>query len=290
MNSELFSKKEKVLPNFLGIGVKRGGTTWLYEVLKRHPKIFLCPYIKETRFFDKNYNKGIKWYKKFFPNQYEAKKYTTIGEIVPTYLCYEHVPKLVQKILPSALFIIMLRNPIERAISEYKYDKLNFGLKDSFEIYLRKNPEVIEMGYYAKQIKYWLKYFPLNRFLILTFEEVMNNKIGSLKKISKFLNIELKDFNFQSLNKKINISDLPKMHKIYLIGYKINDIIIAKDLYRLSDILSRFKPFLYILGNKKNKNNIDPNVKRALYLKYKEDIAELEIILNMNFKLWEKNS
>ena len=66
---------EHILPNFFSIGAKRSGTTWLYEILKNHPEVYLSPYRKETHFFTSQYEKGLNWYKKFFPRKNEANRY-----------------------------------------------------------------------------------------------------------------------------------------------------------------------------------------------------------------------
>ena len=50
------------LPTFLGIGVQRGGSTWLHTLLTSHPDVYLPTRRKEVRFFDRDYERGLKWY------------------------------------------------------------------------------------------------------------------------------------------------------------------------------------------------------------------------------------
>ena len=61
-------------PNFIGIGAVRGGSTWLHEVLKNHPKFYLPTKRKEVQFFTKYYDKGEKFYESFFPDSNELEK------------------------------------------------------------------------------------------------------------------------------------------------------------------------------------------------------------------------
>ena len=78
-NNKIF--KNHVLPNFLCIGVMRSGTTWLYEVLKSHPEIYITPYLKEINFFTDHYSTCLNWYKNFFPHIKNCKDYKAIGDI-----------------------------------------------------------------------------------------------------------------------------------------------------------------------------------------------------------------
>ena len=54
------------LPTFLGIGVPRGGTTWLHTTLISHPDVYMPTRRKEVRFFDRYYERGLGWYETFF--------------------------------------------------------------------------------------------------------------------------------------------------------------------------------------------------------------------------------
>ena len=65
MRDKKFPLSNKALPTFLCIGAMKSATTWLYEILRRHPEIYLNPHIKELNFFNRHYNRGIKWYERF---------------------------------------------------------------------------------------------------------------------------------------------------------------------------------------------------------------------------------
>src|SRR5690606_19149476 len=114
-----------MLPNFLVIGAQKAGTTWLYDVLRRHPDIFL-PETKELSYFcqlDSDGNElnhfsrlDLAWYEGFFSAQDTE---TAIGEISPMYLCDEMAPRRIASTFPSIKLIAALRDPVERAASEY---------------------------------------------------------------------------------------------------------------------------------------------------------------------------
>ncbi|MFX0139007.1 MAG: sulfotransferase domain-containing protein [Candidatus Hodarchaeota archaeon] len=281
--------KEENLPNFLVIGAHKSGTSWLYKILKTNSEVYLYPYVKELHFFTEHYEKGLNWYKKFFPSQKSAIKYKAIGDITPTYILFEYVPERVLKIIPNSKFIIILRNPVTRAFSHYKYNKLNEGFNYNFKEYLKINKRCFRFGLYSQQIRNWLKRFPRERFLILIFEEVFKEPIKALKTISEFLNIEFTKFDTRILNVKTNPSELPRLHKIFILGFKFRSILLSKGLFRIDDILFKFKRFysILLLGKNKEKVFMNPEVKNQLFLRYKKDIEELEKILNKNLSIWK---
>lgn len=103
-------------PTALIIGAQKGGTTSLQRNLQDHPEI-LTSYAKEVHFFDKYYNRGYGWYLKNFP---KGAKHSQIVEATPNYLFCTYVPERVFSCLPSAKFIVLLRNPIDRAYSHFQ--------------------------------------------------------------------------------------------------------------------------------------------------------------------------
>ena len=104
----------KELPEFLGIGTQKGGTTTLHQLLTSHPQVFL-PKCKEIHFFSLHYAKGTNWYANHFK---DAAKDQIKGEITPLYLFDTKAPKRIHKILPEAKLITLLRDPVERTLSQ----------------------------------------------------------------------------------------------------------------------------------------------------------------------------
>src|SRR6266496_2269605 len=129
----------RLLPDFLIIGTQRGGTTALYHYLKTHPCIASASTL-DTHFFDKKFSKGLGWYRGHFPTRLE-KFYAehlrghpfVTGEANSSYLFHPHVPKRVAQELPQAKLIVLLRNPVDRAYSQY-YHAIELGRETfSFE-------------------------------------------------------------------------------------------------------------------------------------------------------------
>lgn len=200
-------------PDFLIIGTQRGGTTTLFSLLSAHPGIFM-PEEKEVHYFDLNYQKGIDWYTAKFSNS--VKDSTAIsGEASPYYLYHPHVPERVAKDLPEVKLIVLLRDPVDRAYSNYMLErKRNAEPLDTFsqvvametkrtegdEEQMKLDPTFIgndfqrysymKRGLYGQQLQRWFTYFPKDRFLLLKSEDFFTEPKAILTRIYDFLEIE----------------------------------------------------------------------------------------------------
>lgn len=194
-------------PDFLIIGAQKCGTTWLWQVLKQHPGTDLRN-DKEIQFFSssKTYRKGKDWYYRHFqdtdPTKVNGEASTnyfydrvlidniTIDDTLPT------IPELVYGELPAAKIILILRNPVQRAISAYYHhlQRRRFSLKLTFFEAAEKNPQLkmIERGYYSKPLKAWLDVYPGKNFLCLIFEmDVISSPLMTVNKLYSFLDLDL---------------------------------------------------------------------------------------------------
>ena len=134
------------LPNLLGLGAQRAGTTWLDGVLRGHPDIFLPSRRKEVHFFDRYFQRGVDWYSTYFPRISLASDFKWIGEITPAYLYDPSVPARILATLPDCHFIVTLRNPADRAYSQYCYKVRNTADKRTFAEFIDEEQDALERG------------------------------------------------------------------------------------------------------------------------------------------------
>lgn len=106
-------------PDFIIIGVQKGGTTSLYSYLTQHPQIAPATQ-KEIHYFDFNFDKSTDWYCSHFSTSSEG-EYLLAGEASPYYIFHPQVPQRIYDLFPQVKIIALLRNPVERAISHYYY-------------------------------------------------------------------------------------------------------------------------------------------------------------------------
>lgn len=200
----------KVLPNFLVIGVEKGGTTWLHAQLKKHPDIFMPP-TKEVHFFNKfnsnfiahdYFKQGLDWYQEFF-KEYNGQK--AIGEVTPMYICDAEAPARIKQTLPEVKLIAMLRNPVNRAYSHYWMAKQKNHTQLSFEeVIEQKEPRFIERGLYYQQLKTYYELFDRQQIMVLFFDEVFKNPEYWLSEVCRFLGVDPCFFhNNPSIHEKV---------------------------------------------------------------------------------------
>lgn len=190
--------------NTLIIGAGRSGTTTLYEYLKNHKDICFSS-LKEIHYFTFQdlYERGDKYLNSFFQHK-ESEKILVTAD---TYsMIDKEAPKRILAYNPRMKFIVILRDPVERAYSNFQYSR-NYGYEKenvSFLQSLEKEQEVIKTndvikvnnlghfcsGLYYEQLTYWIQYFPKEQFCILKTKNLKSEPITAINSILDFLHIE----------------------------------------------------------------------------------------------------
>lgn len=185
----------KRLPNAIIIGVKKGGTRALLEILKIHPKVRACN--SEVHFFDRdsNYNRGLTWYREKMPASHPQE--ITI-EKSPAYFVTAKVPERVFNMSKTVKLLVVVRDPTRRAISDYtqslekkpdNYPFETFAVKDFKKGIINANWMKIKIGLYANHLEKWLDYFPMEQILFVSGEELIHNPAEEIKRVEKFLHL-----------------------------------------------------------------------------------------------------
>lgn len=221
----------RVLPDFIIIGAKRCGTTTLYENLAEHPCIEKSSH-DNIGFFNDNFHLGINWYKSHFvtinkKNEIMKKfgKFATY-DVTTSYIRNPELAIKIKTKIPNSKIIAILRNPVDRAFSEYNENKKNKSNIDSFEKIvieelneyskisnneinlIIKKLNLVGKGLYQKQLKKWFEVFSKESILILSTEEFENKPDITYSKIFHFL--ELPEYQVKN-TKKFNKNSYPKM-------------------------------------------------------------------------------
>lgn len=174
-----------MLPNFLGIGAQRCGTTWLHKCLAEHPQVGTAS-IKEAHFFDNEWDRGIAWYESFFEGCVGA---LAVGEVTPEYISDPLAVERMASVIPNAKLIAIVRNPIDRAYSAYWLRRKEFqGL--SFEEAIEKEPDLLDRGLYADQIRRVLKHYSRDQLLVLLFDDLERDDKAFMRRVFEFLGVD----------------------------------------------------------------------------------------------------
>lgn len=119
----------RLLPSYVIVGAQKGGTSALYEYIVRHPLVGRSTN-EEVQYFSLNYARGTAWYRGHFPTVARAafvrRRYgrrLVTGESSPYYLFHPHALERIRELLPEARLIVVLRNPVDRAYSQYNHSR-----------------------------------------------------------------------------------------------------------------------------------------------------------------------
>jgi hypothetical protein len=271
------------LPTFVGIGVARGGTTWLHTLLSGHPRVSMPTHRKEVRFFDRNYDRGLDWYESFFCPSAEAAGYDAIGEISPPYFYCEECPDRIAATLPAAKLLVILRHPVDRAYSHYGFVVQRRNFQGSFEEFLAKRPKMLEKGFYSRSFDRYLRYFERDRILALVFEQAVRHDEMARRALSTFL--ELPVDGFPSSVGRVNASTVPRFGALSNFAVTTGRRLRKTPLEAAVDLGARLG-VRDLLTKGKALQRLDPDLRARLSQRYSEEFDELECRLGIDVGSW----
>jgi len=292
------------------IGAEKCGTTSLYRYLDNHNEIQLS-IPKEPIFFEAEYNKGIKYYLETYYDATNLKNKILV-DARHRNLFLPYVPSRIRKTVKNPKFIVLLREPVERAISHWtsryisKQEHLEF--KDAIEEDLLRieaglnfgenNSDIIwknnlkstdskkggfyniffrtyvDTGFYYEQLKRYYDIFGKENIKVYFSKELEQKPKEVMKDIFEFLKIEDKSdhINYQKYNKSADKQLIKKKSKSFNYLYKLIKKIIP------NDIIINSKRILYKI--KFNNNKLDKATIDNLRLIYQKENEKLNILID----------
>jgi hypothetical protein len=210
----------RLLPSFLIIGAQRCGTTSLYRYLAQHPAIGPVVLTKGAHYFSTNYDKGFDWYRSHFPTsihgRYVKRRHgfdMITGEGSPYYVFHPLAPERVARVLPDVKLIVLVRDPVSRAYSQYRHE-LDRGFEQlAFEEALEAEParlagererilndpsyysfdhqhhSYLARGRYLEQIQAWRVFFTPEQLLVVKSEDFFSHPTETYTRILAFLGL-----------------------------------------------------------------------------------------------------
>jgi Sulfotransferase domain len=180
------------LPDYVIIGAQKGGTSFLYYLLTRHPLVEPAAR-KELHFFDQPelFDNGAEWYRRCFPrlNSKDGQRSIT-GEATPYYLFDPPVAKRMAETVPKARLIALLRNPVDRAYSHYQMQVKRGTEPRTFEEAIeQQHSSYVSRGIYVDQLLRWFEFFSKDQMLILKSEDFFERPVETLKVVLTFLDL-----------------------------------------------------------------------------------------------------
>ncbi|CAK6437636.1 unnamed protein product [Pipistrellus nathusii] len=194
ISSFLSGSGSKQLPQAIIIGVKKGGTRALLEFLRVHPDVRAVG--AEPHFFDRSYDKGLAWYRDLMPRTLDGQ---ITMEKTPSYFVTREAPARISAMSKDTKLIVVVRDPVTRAISDYTQTLSKRPDIPTFESLTFRNRSAglidtswsaIQIGIYAKHLELWLRHFPRRQMLFVSGERLISDPAGELGRVQDFLGLK----------------------------------------------------------------------------------------------------
>jgi hypothetical protein len=275
-------------PNFIVIGPGRTGTTLMYQVFQEHPQICTPLNVKETNFFNDQYHRGFSWYAGFF--QY-CQNSQVSGEISNTYFFDPIVAERIQKSFPEIRIISILRNPIERMLSAFRFRQSVGEIEPGLRIQeaVQRYPDLVSDNFYGSLLKPYYELFPEQNLLVLLYDQLVSSPEEFFRKLYLFLGVD-ENFQSQKINQRVNPS---RKLRLKFISPLIRFYADAMRKLQLYGILEKSKEFsliqnlLYTKEKGKDSRELwtEPE-KKDLWKLLLPEIRQTEELTGYNLESW----
>ena len=296
-----------MLPNLVIIGAQKSATTFIHVCLSEHPDVYIPS--AETPFFESpDYEQhSIASLESLFEGRSEKIR----GIKRPAYLCKDEVPDRLKEHLPDAKLIVVLRNPIERAVSAY-FHNINCGflpvigieegfrqlMDDKFRIEYKRSSEVIEFGLYYKHLMQYKYAFESKNILVLLYEDIRDHKIETYHKICRFLDISAgflpKAINsrYQEVIYNLDRLKFVRLRNRFLFDYDVSgNRLHIKHGSNLSTVIGLSVSLidrLFLSRIIANKTPVlSDDLRRYIFDLYRDDIRSLQTLIDRRLDSWE---
>lgn len=184
--------------DFIGIGVQKGGTTWLYRQLSRHPQVSF-PMGKEAHFWDRgDLSRSSEWSDRMEPSSRVSDTGLPVrsGEITPAYAILPvETLRLLRGTCPGVRLFISLRNPMERAwsaawMARARAELLPDEASDAWFIDHFRSSGSRRRGAYARCLQAWWSVFPRESLKVVFQDDIRSKPRSVLQDLARHIGVE----------------------------------------------------------------------------------------------------
>jgi hypothetical protein len=244
---------------------------------------------KEIYFFNRYYGRGVGWYSRFFPDPAEADAYRVIGEISPYYLYRPGVPRRIAELGSVQKLLLILRNPVDRAYSDYWFQVRIRNYRHGFEQFLTDDPEALELGFYSRFIPAFLRCFDRTELLVLVFEAAISDIPATRRRLADFLGLDPDRFPPNAGERRVNERFVPRWPGLYARLIRLGAYLQRHDVDWAVRIARRMG-LVHAVGRGTRSNVRSPNMneetRQRLLATYASEVDDLEQLLQQDLSVW----
>jgi Sulfotransferase domain len=277
----------QALPSFFVIGPPRTGTSWLHQVLKTRAAL---PDVKETRFFDLHFGRGLDWYIRHFPRSEESG--LPIGEVAPTYFASSEARQRIAWTLPGAKVACIFRNPVERIVSLYRVRRAHGMIPWSFEEALFKDKELLESSKYATHLLGWQQSLGRDQVLATLYDDLLGSPQAYIDVLCEFLGIQRFTVPCTAMSRVHTSESLaqPRWHTVTHTSSLIAEWLKTKRLNRVVAGIRESRIGRLLLASGMPFEHLSPDISQTVYGLIADEIDRLQGLLGCDLSHWRPSS
>jgi hypothetical protein len=271
------------LPSFFIIGPPRTGTTWLHEVLGKR-SILPSP-VKETRFFDVHFQRGLEWYRAHFRRSAGE----AVGEVAPTYFASDEARERLIRTFPEARIICIFRDPVERIISHYRVKRAYGMLAWDLEQAIRRDPELIESSKYATHLKAWQRTFGRDQVVATLYDDLRDQPqtyVDSLADVVGMPRFPLSPIETTQVHSSKSLT-LPRSYPLTRSATLTAEWCKARRLHSIVWLVKSSPLKRLLLGGGPPFAQLPAKALSRLYERFRPEVEDLEAVLNRDLSAWK---
>ena len=218
-------------PDFVGVGVQKGGTSWWFELILEHPGVYERAGVPKERHYLSRFATApfgadeVATYRGWFPRV----EGTITGEWTPDYFSYPWVAPLLAEAAPDARVLVLVRDPVDRFRSG-----LTFRLRMGAPHTSATVADAVRQGFYARHLRRIHEFFPPERVLVLQYEQCRADPAAQLARTYAFLGLE--PHLPHEIRREVNVSGGEKVHVDPGAADRLADVY-RTDAHELADLV-----------------------------------------------------
>lgn len=268
-------------PDFIYGGTSRCGSTWMHDALGEHPAIAV-PEEDPVNFFDVRYHRGFDWYREVLPDPADG---VLVGDTSPGYMKSIHAPERIAEAVPDVKIVFSVRNPIDRAFSDWWHEKSFGNLNWDFEGCLHHHPAydmLVAPGFYDAHIERFEQHFDDDQIKVVFFDDFKEDNLAYIRGIYSFLGVD-DGFEPSLVGERVNEASHGPVALNRAKSWAYHNLPDG-----VLDVLrTAYGPIERVVeGDSAYKRGVDPAVREQLERVYAEDVRALEARTGRDLSHW----
>lgn len=275
------------IPFGLLMGPQRAGTTWVDRYLRSRGDVCLPEEVKEVFFFDRNYQRGVEFYKSHFKLSDQDK---LAIEITATSFDHPEAAKRVKEVFGQNVKLVCpLRHPITRSYSLYLH-YLRYGIVNgTLQAAVEQVPQILESSHYKEHLSKWFDIFGRDNVTLIYQEELESDQLSFVKKLCDGLGLDFMEPS-EEVQGRYNITTFSKFGFLAFLSQQLADFLRYYRLYFIINFAKSIGVKKLIFGKERpdaKKDNIPEEDLKFLKEKIGEEANKFEEFIGQDVPFWQ---